>query len=135
MNKNTLNNWRVAALTYVKYNRGKVLKWTVITIFVVLFSWGVSRQTADAAEVRLGLGRGASNGNEWIMQELMLTTDSHWYFGIARLGGDDVLPDTVRLTTGYRVSWRDDMRVAPYLRGGVAYFKDEPTDIISDNWA
>lgn len=114
---------------------GEKIKWTIIAIFVVLFAWGVARQTADAAEIRLGLGRGASNDNAWIMQELMLTTDSHWYFGAAWLGGDDVLPDTMRFTAGYRVSWRDGLRVAPYMRGGMAYFRDEPTDIISDNWA
>jgi len=126
-----------------KLSKGKVAKWTAITIFIVLFAWGIYRQQAEASDLRLGLGfgitnsalvHGGSEGNGWIGQELMFT-HKHWYGAAMRLGGDDVLPDTVRLTAGYRVEWRDERRLSPYLRLGAAYFLDEPSSIISDRWA
>ena len=115
---------------YAGVSRGKVLKWTVIAIFCALFAWGVTAQ----AEGRLGLSTGVSNDNRWIGQELMLA-HKNWYGSAARLGGDKLLPDTVRLAVGYRVRWRNERRFSPYLRLGGAYFMDEPTDIISDRWA
>lgn len=117
-----------------KLSKGKVLKWTAIAIFCVLFAWGIVRQQAEAADLRLGLGFGVSNDNGWIGQELMFT-HKHWYGAAMRLGGDDILADTTRLTVGYRVEWRDERRLSPYLRFGAAYFLDQPTDIISDQWA
>ena len=126
-----------------KLNKGKIAKWIAITIFIILFAWGIYRQQAEAADLRIGLGSGITNsvlvhggpnGNGWIGQEFMFT-HKHWYGAAMRLGGDDILPDTVRLTAGYRVEWRDERRLSPYLRLGAAYFLDEPTDIISDRWA
>ena len=110
------------------------LKWTLILIFVVLFAWGIYMQTADAAEARLGLSKGVTHHSDWTGMEGMFVY-RNWYLNAARLGNDDVLPDTVRLALGYRVMWRDEMRLSPYLRLGGAYFMDEPTDIISDRWA
>lgn len=112
----------------------KTAKWIVIGIFIALMAWGIYRQQADAAELRLGLGRGVSNGNEWVGQELAIA-HRHWYGSVSRLGGDDLLPDTVRLAAGYRADWRTEQRLAPYLRLGGAYFTEEPTDLISDRWA
>ena len=114
--------------------KGVIAKWIAIAIFIVLFSWGVVRQQADAAELRLGLAFAVTNDNDWIGQELMFV-HKNWYGSVIRLGNDNVLPDTVRLAAGYKVGWRDGRRISPFLRLGGAYFKDEPTDIISDRWA
>ena len=111
-----------------------IIKWSVIAFFCILFTWGVVNQRADAAEVRLGVSAGFTNGSDWIGSELMLTSH-HWYGSVMRLGGDDELRDTTRLGAGYRVTWREPLNFSPYLRLGMAYFMDEPTDLISDRWA
>ena len=111
-----------------------VLKWVAIAIFVVLFSWGIYNQSAKAGEVRLGLAMAFTNDDDWIGQEVMFM-HKDWYGSVMRVGGDNVLPDTVRLAIGYRVEWREGKKVSPYMRMGGAYFMDEPTDIISDRWA
>lgn len=101
-----------------------------ILLFLVLFVWGLARD-ANAGELRIGLGIGASHDNHWKQQSIMLS-DRDWYLDVSRLGGDDLLPDTWRYAFGYRVDWREHARVAPYLRMGVAYFEKEPYPLISE---
>lgn len=110
------------------------LKWLAILIFILLFAWGTYTQNADAAEVRIGMSKAFTHGTEWTGQELLFV-HRNWYANIARIGGDEALPDLMRYSVGYRVKWRNEKRVSPYLRLGMAYFEIEPFDLISDVWA
>lgn len=106
--------------------------WGVV-VFAMLFIWGLGK-VANAGEVSLGVGGGATNGNDWIGQFVMIS-DRDWYASAMRVGGDDVQPDTWRYAIGYRVDWREDKKIAPFLRLGAAYWADEPTPLISDQWS
>lgn len=113
-------------------SKGQWLKIGLIAAFFGFFVWGV---TADAAEASIGLGY--SPKHETRYQQVMVTTDSrNWYFSATRIGGD-VRHDYQygRLGVGYRVNWRRDARLSPYMRLGGVYFTEEPTDYISDQWA
>lgn len=105
--------------------------WAVM-VFTVLFTWGMIVNRAEAAEVRLGIGFGATNDNGWVAQEIMLMGE-HWYGSVMFLNGDDVQPATKRWAAGYRVNWRRDMRVSPYMRLGAAYWEDIPIPLISEH--
>lgn len=113
----------------------KEIKYTavIVAIFVAVFLWG---RSADAAELRLGLAAGTFNTQGAVTQDLMLTsTDLHWYANISRWGGDARgLDEVTRFSGGYRVNWRRDKFVSPFLRLGVAYFDQEPMPYVSDNW-
>ena len=105
--------------------------WLVLA-FIVLFTWGLYNEVkADELEMRVGLGLGATNDNEWVAQEIMVT-NRDWYASILRTGDDNVLPDTWRLSLGYRVDWRQDKKAAPYMRFGFAVWEQEPFPLISD---
>jgi hypothetical protein len=106
----------------------------VIITFVGFFLWGVK---ADAAELRLGFATGYQANAGAAYQELMVTSsDRHWYAAVTRIGGDDEHNYKYnRWTAGYRVNWRRDKRISPFMRLGVAYFTEPPTDYISDEYA
>ena len=110
-------------------------KWTLwaVVVFAALFIWGLAR-VANAGEVLLGVGAGATNNNDWIGQMVTLS-DRDWYVSVMRVGGDDIQPDTWRFAVGYRVDWREDKKIAPFLRLGTAYWVDEPIPLISDHWS
>jgi hypothetical protein len=110
---------------YKKYTAGAV------AIFIVLFIWGM--QDSYGAEVRLGLGKGMTNGNDWITQEFMLVGKRKWYLSAMLTGNDDQQPDTWRYAVGYRVNWRDHTRASPFMRLGAAYWQDKPVPLISDH--
>lgn len=113
---------------------GRYTGWLIVA-FIILAAWGTWEQVYGA-ELRVGLGGGVTNDNEWIGQELMVNSDRrHWYASVIRVGGDDALPDTWRFAAGYRVNWRRDKNVWPYLRLGAGYFLDEPGHLISDKLA
>lgn len=118
----------------MKISRKKVLAILAVAIFVGFFVWG---RTADAAEARLGLGIGYSSTEGARYQELMITsTDLRWYGAVTRIGGDNRHNYQYnRFTAGYRVNWRRETNFSPFMRMGVAYFSEEPTDYISDQWA
>lgn len=103
----------------------------LILVFVGFFLWG---RSAEAAEARIGVGFGYASNAGATYQELMVTsTNRNWYGAVARIGGDDRNNyHYTRFTVGYRVNWRDETRVSPYLRLGAAYFDNEPTDYVSD---
>lgn len=105
-----------------------------IALFVGFFLWG---RSAEAAEARLGIGFGITANKGATYQEMMVTTDDlRWYGAATRMGGDDRHDyQTWRITTGYRVNWREGHKIEPFMRLGVAYFTEQPTDYISDNWA
>lgn len=110
------------------YNK-KVAKWAIIAIFVGLFAWGVK---VEAAEAGVGLSHAVTHNSKWIGQHIFVS-NRDWYLEVARFGNEPRLPDTWRLTTGARVDWRELRKFSPYLKLGVAYYKDEPTWIVSDN--
>lgn len=118
---------------YTTMNK-KVLKWTIISIFIALLGWGIVNEKANAAEGSIGLSFAFSHGSDWIGQHLEVG-NRDWYFGVARFGNEDKLPDTNRYTVGTRVDWREGYTISPFLKFGLAYFQDEPTWIISDRWA
>ena len=125
----------------------------LVVIFTLLFLWG---RESDAAELRIGLGTGVANtASSARAQDLMITTtDRRWYFQITRIGS---LPyaqsrlvaapyggfkrivtefDTLtRFSGGYRVNWRRDKKLSPYMRLGMSVFDREPQSLISDKWA
>lgn len=111
----------------------KPSSWLVVA-FIVIFALGMcsERARAEGVDLRVGLGFGATNDNEWIVQEIMLT-DRDWYASVLRTGDDRVLPDTWRFAVGYRVDWREDKRLAPYARFGFAYWLDQPRPVVSEN--
>lgn len=114
-------------------------KWTVwaVIAFVVIFTWGyITQNKAEATETHIGLGHGATNNNDWIAMHLAISRN-HWYLAALRTGGEDetFLPDTWRFSVGYRVDWRKDMKVAPFMKFGAAYWLDEPSNLISDHWS
>ncbi len=112
-------------------NKEKILKWTAIAIFIGLAAWGLK---AESAEVGIGLSHAVSHESKWIGQHMYLS-DRDWYIEATKYGGEDRLPDTWRYTAGFRVDWRPDTRIEPYLKIGVAYFEDKPVWVISDHWA
>lgn len=122
--------WPALMELYARYKTR--VKWTAVavTVFVILFAWGYYNET-QAEELRLGLGHGATHDNQWRSQSFMLS-NRDWYVDASRLGGDTKLPDTWRFAMGYRVDWREQANVAPFLRLGASYFLDEPTPIISE---
>lgn len=114
-------------------------KWTVwaVIAFVIVFTWGyVQQNEADGAELQIGLGHGATNNNDWIAMNVAVY-HNQWYLSGARYGGEDeaFLPDTSRYALGYRVDWRDEKTIEPFMRFGVAYWTDEPSNLISDRWS
>lgn len=111
----------------------KTTKWTIIGVFVGLFAWGLYNQ-AYAYEVGAGLSKAVSHESEWIGQHIRFG-NRQWFVEFARLGGEPRLPDTDRYTVGYRVNWREDYRLSPYLTIGAAYFKDIPDYVVSDHLA
>lgn len=118
----------------VKPNKQEVFLLLVIVAFLGFFMWGLR---ADASEVRVGVGAGYTSNVGSRSQELMFTsTDLHWYGAVTRVGGDNLHNyKFTRVTAGYRVNWRRDKKVSPFMRFGMAYFDKEPYDYISDQWA
>ena len=118
----------------VQQNKSKALVVLAIFIFIGFFAWG---RSADAAELRLGVGAGYTKNMGARSQEIMLTWDDrHWYAAVTRIGGDTLHNyQFTRVTAGYRVNWRRGKRFSPFMRLGGAYFDDEPWDYISDQWA
>ena len=106
----------------------------LIALFIGFFLWG---RVAEAAEARLGVGWAYQNTAGATYQELMVTSsDLRWYGAATRIGGDDRHNyEYWRVTAGYRVNWRSATNFNPYMRLGVAYFDEEPTDYISDQFA
>lgn len=119
---------------WFKANKGKLGTYILITLFVILFVWG---RTADATEIRLGVGLGITHQKGSRYHEAMLiSTDKHWYAAATRIGGDHRHNYQYwRITAGYRVNWRQDKTISPFMRFGTAYFTEQPTDYISDSWA
>lgn len=120
-------------------NKKWYAKWTVwaVIVFIIVFTWGYALQNkAEAGELQIGLGHGATNNNDWIAMNIAIY-HNHWYVSAARFGGEDraFLPDVSRYALGYRVDWRDGKRVEPFMRFGVAYWTEEPRNLISDRWS
>jgi len=104
-----------------------------ILIFVALFIWG---SYVEAAEVRIGLGKGQFNVDESITQDLMLTsTDRKWYAQITRIGNAQHVGTVTRFSAGFRTNWRKATNFSPYLRLGMAAYDKEPRPYISDKWS
>lgn len=111
--------------------RHKLYTVGLIILFIIAFAWGVR---ANADELRLGVGFGVTHDNDWTTQELTYL-HRNWYGQAAYMGGDNRLPDTYRLSAGYRVHWRPEKRFSPFMRLGVAYFGERPLEVISDRLA
>lgn len=103
----------------------------LVVLFIALAIWAVYSSKAEAAEIGLGLGAGATNDNGWIAQEITVR-HGHWYGSILRTGDDDALPDTWRFAAGWRYDWRADKRVSPFIGFGAAWWADDITPLISD---
>lgn len=110
----------------------KKTSWLIVA-FVVLAIWG-GCQMAEAQEAGIGIGFGATNGNNWTGQQIFVSNGT-WYGSFMRVDGDDTLPQTNRYSIGYRISWRQQTRFTPYLKIGAAYFEHDITPLISDRWA
>lgn len=111
----------------------KKLKWSIIGLFVILFSFGVYKE-AYSAEVGLGISHAISHDSKWMGQHVMFG-NRNWFLEVARLGGEPRLPDTYRYVVGYRVDWREPYMFSPFMKMGAAYFKDIPDYVVSDHWA
>jgi len=111
--------------------KDKIIKWTLIAIFIGFAAWGLR---SEAAELGVGLSKAVSHGSEWTGQHLQFV-HKDWYIEAAKLGGEDRLPDTFRYSSGFRIDWREKKEFSPFLKLGMAYFKEEPAWIISDRWS
>lgn len=104
----------------------------LIALFLILFLWG---RSSEAAEVGIGLGAGVNHSSGAVGQELSVTSDDlRWFASYTRLGGrpgDTVLAYNNRWVGAYRVFWRRDHDLMPYMALGAAYF-EEPTVLVTE---
>lgn len=103
----------------------------LVLAFLALFIWG---RNAESAELGLGVGYGINHTAKAAVQEITISTDDYrWYGQVIRIGGDGVLDDNWRYSAGYRLFWRRDENVKPFLRLGAAYFDHAPVQLVSDH--
>ena len=115
----------------------KHLRWFLIGAFIVAFGFGIKNAQAD--DFRIAFGAGFNHSEKALTSEVMYTFDNHVYLAATRIGGDLVLNPNhnqiMKLAGGYRVRWRDELKVSPYMRMGIAYFDHKPYLVMNDNVA
>ena len=112
----------------------RLLGIAVVVLFAGLFLWG---SYAEASEGRLGLGFGYTANVGSRTMEFMLTSDDlRWYGSVSKIGGDYRHNyQFTRWCGGYRVNWRREKSIMPFMRLGACYFDEPPFDYISSDYA
>ena len=106
---------------------------TLVILFVLLFIWG---RSAESAELGIGIGTGRGHTNDTIVQGLTIISDDlRWYAQVTRFGNEGHLDTNMRWSGGYRLFFCRDENFKPFMRLGVAGFKETPMPLLSDNIA